>query len=295
VNSGSLTIGVVSRQSGVDASTLRKWEYRYGFPQPIYLESGQRRYSNADVEKLKCIVRRVDAGERVGKVIRDFLDQLIPDGCNTPCSRTLLVDEALAALVSLDLGKFKAVLESALTESPVLEFVEQFASPLAEAVGARWAEGVLPIYGEHLFSTLLESRLLQIADCASLADHQPKVLLATLSGETHTLGLAMANAVISSAGISCLRLPSHMPVDEIAECASAFRVRIAGISVSRYYPPRLLQDTIVELRRALPEDVELWFGGEGINKVRKMPPGTKTFVSWDAAIAAFHESIDSRT
>ena len=294
VNSGLLTIGVVSRQSGLEASTLRKWEYRYGFPQPIYLASGQRRYSKADVEKLRCIVRRVDAGERVGKVIRDFLDQLIPDVCKTPSSRNLLVDQALTALVRLNLGEFKSILEKALTETSVLDFVEQFASPLAEAVGARWAEGVLPIYGEHLFSALLESRLLQIADHASLVDHQPTVLLVTLSGETHTLGLAMANAVISSAGISCLRLPSHMPVDEIAECALAFRVRIVGISVSRYYPPRLLQGTIGELRRILPKDIDLWLGGEGIDRVRKMPSGTKTFVSWESAIAAFHESISSR-
>lgn len=294
MSSGSLTIGVVSRQCGVEASTLRKWESRYGFPQPTYLASGQRRYSKADVEKLKFIVRRVDAGERVGTVICDFLNQLIPYVCDASSSRTLLVDEALAALVRLDLAEFKSVLEKALTETSVLDFVEQFASPLAEAVGARWAEGVLPIYGEHLFSTLLESRLLQIADQASLVDHQPKVLLVTLTGETHTLGLAMANAVISSAGISCLRLPSHMPIDEIAECALAFRVRIVGISVSRYYPPRLLQGTIGELRRILPKDIELWLGGEGIDRVRKMPSGTKAFVSWDAAIAAFHESISSR-
>lgn len=293
MSSGALTIGVVSRQSGVEASTLRKWESRYGFPQPTYLASGQRRYSKADVEKLKFIVRRVDAGERVGTVICDFLNQLIPYVCNASSSRTLLVDEALAALVRLDLAEFKSVLEKALTETSVLDFVEQFASPLAEAVGARWAEGVLPIYGEHLFSTLLESRLLQIADHASLVDHQPKVLLVTLTGETHTLGLAMANAVISTAGISCLRLPSHMPIDEIAECALAFRVRIVGISVSRYYPPRLLQGTIGELRRILPKDIELWLGGEGIDRVRKIPSGTKTFVSWDAAIAAFHESIAS--
>jgi DNA-binding transcriptional MerR regulator/methylmalonyl-CoA mutase cobalamin-binding subunit len=294
VNSGLLTIGIVSRQSGVEASTLRKWESRYGFPQPLYLASGQRRYSKADVENIRCIVRRVDAGERVGKVIRDFLHQLIPDICKTSSSRTLLVDEALSALVRLDLGEFKSVLETALTESSVLGFVEQFVSPLAEAVGARWAAGILPVYGEHLFSALIESKLLQIADQASLVDHQPKVLLVTLSGETHTLGLAMANAVISSAGISCLRLPSHMPLGEIAECALAFRVRIVGISVSRYYPPRLLQGTIGELRRILPEEVELWIGGAGINRIRKIPSGTKPFVSWVAVIAAFHELMRCR-
>jgi methylmalonyl-CoA mutase cobalamin-binding subunit len=196
--------------------------------------------------------------------------------------------------VRLDLREFKSALDRALTETSVLEFVEQFASPLAEAVGERWAEGVLPIFGEHLFSALIESRLLQIADHSSLVDQQPQVLLVTLSGETHTLGLAMANAVISSAGISCLRLPSHMPVGEIAECALAFRVRIVGISVSRYYPPRLLQGTIGELRRILPEEVDLWLGGAGINRVRKIPSGTKPFVSWDAAIAAFHKSIRSQ-
>ncbi len=64
-----LTVGAVERETGLSADTLRVWERRYGFPQPLRDSGGRRRYPRAQVERLRQIKRLVDAGFRPGKLV----------------------------------------------------------------------------------------------------------------------------------------------------------------------------------------------------------------------------------
>jgi MerR family transcriptional regulator, light-induced transcriptional regulator len=57
-----LGIGEVVQQTGVGEATLRIWERRYGFPAPDRLASGHRRYSERDVELIRAVAAKRDAG-----------------------------------------------------------------------------------------------------------------------------------------------------------------------------------------------------------------------------------------
>lgn len=57
-----LTIREVAARTGVNAATLRMWEQRFGFPEPARLESGHRRYSEEDVERVRHVARDRAAG-----------------------------------------------------------------------------------------------------------------------------------------------------------------------------------------------------------------------------------------
>ena len=52
----------MAARTGVGHATLRQWETRYGFPVPARLPSGHRRYAEADVERVRQVVRDRDAG-----------------------------------------------------------------------------------------------------------------------------------------------------------------------------------------------------------------------------------------
>lgn len=69
--SGLLTIGDLAEQSGVGAATLRAWEERHGFPVPIRLPSGHRRYEAGVVEVVREVVRRRDGGRRLDLAIAE--------------------------------------------------------------------------------------------------------------------------------------------------------------------------------------------------------------------------------
>jgi len=57
-----LTISEIERRTGVQASTLRIWELRHGFPEPQRLVSGHRRYSERDCEMVRRVVEHRTAG-----------------------------------------------------------------------------------------------------------------------------------------------------------------------------------------------------------------------------------------
>jgi MerR family transcriptional regulator, light-induced transcriptional regulator len=57
-----LTIREVAARTGVNAATLRMWEQRYGFPEPERLDSGHRRYSDEEVERVRRVARDRAAG-----------------------------------------------------------------------------------------------------------------------------------------------------------------------------------------------------------------------------------------
>ena len=44
----SLTIGELAERTGLSPTTLRMWEQRHGFPTPVRLPSGHRRYEESD-------------------------------------------------------------------------------------------------------------------------------------------------------------------------------------------------------------------------------------------------------
>ena len=68
-----LTIGELSRRTGVTPATLRMWETRHGFPVPLRLESGHRRYAEGQVDAVDRVVRRRGAGVRLDVAISEAL------------------------------------------------------------------------------------------------------------------------------------------------------------------------------------------------------------------------------
>ncbi|GAA3530227.1 DICT sensory domain-containing protein [Nocardioides daeguensis] len=68
---GELTIGDLARRAGVSTAVLRMWESRYGFPEARRLASGHRRYTDADVELVRHVLRRKAAGTRLEVAIAE--------------------------------------------------------------------------------------------------------------------------------------------------------------------------------------------------------------------------------
>src|SRR5436190_7810833 len=68
---GGLTIGELARRAAVSPSMLRMWETRHGFPEAHRLASGHRRYSEGDVELVRQVLRRKEAGVRLEVAIAE--------------------------------------------------------------------------------------------------------------------------------------------------------------------------------------------------------------------------------
>ncbi|NHC24214.1 MerR family transcriptional regulator [Nocardioides sp. IC4_145] len=81
-----LTIGDLAERTGVAPATLRMWETRHGFPEPVRRESGHRRYAEADVEAVREVVRRREEGVRLDRAISQAVEQVRAAAAPTPDS-----------------------------------------------------------------------------------------------------------------------------------------------------------------------------------------------------------------
>jgi MerR family transcriptional regulator, light-induced transcriptional regulator len=69
VDHASLSIGDLAERTGVTTATLRIWETRYGFPEPLRRNSGHRRYRESDVELVRQVVELRESGLRLDAAI----------------------------------------------------------------------------------------------------------------------------------------------------------------------------------------------------------------------------------
>lgn len=70
-----LTIGDLAERTGVSPATLRIWEQRHGFPEPLRRASGHRRYAVAEVDTVRNVIAQRDAGVRLDVAISRAIDQ----------------------------------------------------------------------------------------------------------------------------------------------------------------------------------------------------------------------------
>ncbi len=80
----TLSIGDLAGATGVSAATLRIWETRHGFPEPTRLASGHRRYSGADVDAVRRVVRLRESGVRLDVAIAQSMSSHAAQASHAP-------------------------------------------------------------------------------------------------------------------------------------------------------------------------------------------------------------------
>ena len=280
-NDGLYSIGVVERDTGIGRDTLRVWERRYGFPEPVRSEKGERKYSEKQLRQLQRIRRLLDQGMRPGKLLplgEEGLDELEASlQSEQPVQLEQAVSELIEAFHSADAELLESLLQRQYQQQGMQGFILKTVVPLLNTVGELWARGKLQIFQEHFLSQQL-IRFLN-TEIAKLQRHarKPRVLLATLPGEEHTLGLLMVAAMLSSHGVSTINIGAEVPMDQIGHAVEQFNVDIVGITFSGAYQYKNIRPHLIELRELIPDDIEIWTGGEGVRRLRKLPVGITKF------------------
>lgn len=283
MTSDFLSIGAVERDTGIARDTLRIWERRYGFPEPYRNEKGERTYPEQQLRRLQRIRRLLDQGLRPGKVVAlteadmDLLEaSLYPD---TQLNKS--IEHILAVLQTTDASELEAILSEVYQQQGMQGFITETVVPLLHSVGERWATGKLQIYEEHLLSEVLTRFLNSEISKIQKASKRPRVLLATLPGEVHTLGLLMVSACLSSREVSVINLGGEVPLDQVVSAVDRFEADILGVTFSGAYQYENIRNNLVELRDSIAENVDIWTGGEGVRRLRKLPAGVTKFNSLD--------------
>ena len=273
-----LNISAVERETGLSKDVLRIWERRYGFPHPQRDDNAERQSAAVDVAKLRAIKRLMDTGLRPGKLIRQSLADLnaLAEKRMHPRRDALapaVERDVLALLKSHDAAGLQGALANLLLRQGVQRFVLETIAPLNRAVGEAWMRGELKVFEEHFYTEVVQSVLRGAVVPLSRQSGAPRILLTTVPGEQHGIGLLMVDALLAPEGVQCLSLGTQTPFDDIRLCALAFKVHVVALSFSPAFPLRQAGDALALLRRQLPAAVALWAGGEHLRRLRKSLAG----------------------
>ena len=268
-----LSIAAVERETGLGKDTLRAWERRYGFPVPQRDAAGIRGYPRAMVDRLALIRRALVAGQRPGRLLAlppGQLDALLAELSAAPRPRALQSDwqpllDVTDGLAALRGGpeSLRDWLTRGLARAGLAQFVVHGIAPLTAAVGEAWGDGRIAVYEEHLFSETVQAVLRSALGpfLSGLAMRPPRMLLTTLPGEAHGLGLLMAEVLMTLEGCRCLTLGTQTPVADIVAATRVHHIDVVALSFSASLTAAQALPALTELRADLPADVAIWAGG----------------------------------
>lgn len=269
------SIAAVERDTGLTKDTLRVWERRYGFPNPGRDEFGERLYPIDQVDKLRVLRRLMDAGHRPGKLIHLPMHALLLLGRQErlPASAAP-AQTAAASLTAPDVSEFLALIRSrqpevlrrslaqALLRLGLERFVFDVAAPLTRLIGEVWPRDEFESFDERLSIESLQTVMRGALASISSPGAPPTVMLTTVPGEPHGLGLLMTESLLSLQGCRCLSLGVQTPLWDAVLAARAHRADLLALSFSSALNAAQVVDSLAELREMLPATIGIWAGGD---------------------------------
>ena len=266
-----LSIAAVERETGLGKDTLRAWERRYGFPLPRRDASGVRGYPRALVDRLARVRQALLAGHRPGRLLglpAAELEAVLAGVGAAPSPRPrgaapLAVADGLQVLRGGGVEALRHWLTRGLARTGLAAFVVDGLAPMTLAVAQARQDGRIAVHEERLYGEVAQAVLRgALAPFeAGLVVSAPRLLLTTLPGEAHGLGLLMAQALTTLQACRCLSLGTQTPVADIAAAARAHRVDVVALSFAGSLAAARALPALAELRERLPAAVEIWAGG----------------------------------
>jgi DNA-binding transcriptional MerR regulator len=211
-------IAVVVARTGASEHLLRVWERRYGAVTPTRGEGGHRRYSDADIERLRLLFAVTRGGRPIGQVARlptEALSRLaeadaaaqataaraesgsrardgrVP-GAPSPATPDPSVEQAMALTRALDAPALDDLLRRAVARLGVPGFLEHVVTPLMRAVDEGWRAGRLGAAQERLAASTVHDLLVEtmraLARGHGRGDASHRLVLATPPGASTMAG-----------------------------------------------------------------------------------------------------------
>lgn len=262
-----LSMGDICSATGLSADVVRVWERRYGFPVPVRLPSGHRRYRQEDLRRLRLMVQALAQGHRPSLVVPatdTVLQRMLQPGDNP------LAEGMFQAVEAMDAERMRQLFREARGLLGWKPMLEQTIAPLLERVGMAWADGSIGVQHEHLVTEVLEDFLRELRRGFQYQPESGSVLLCTLPGERHRLGLLMAALAYAAHGLRTELLGVDLPVASIAQAAHLLKVDRVAVSISTQTAGEPTRQLLRHLQDRLPPGCRLIIGGKGVARTRRL-------------------------
>lgn len=280
-------IRVVCRRTGLKPDLLRAWERRYGAIQPRRSDTERRLYSDADIERVRLLVRALEGGRSIGQIghlptadiqrlieqdraqASDRLsDEATPENAEDVAPR---LGACLRAARALDRGLLAQELDKAVASLSQRQLLEGLLIPLLHRIGDSWEQGNLRPVHEHMATALIRSTLGRLLERYRPPESAPRILVTTGPDQLHEIGALLVALTAAAEDWNATYLGPDLPLEDMVAASEETRATVLALSVTRGGD---LQTQLEELRERLPASVTLIAGGRGVDPLRHLDDGT---------------------
>jgi DNA-binding transcriptional MerR regulator len=259
------TASGAARRLSIPAATLRTWERRHGIGPSGRSAGGHRRYTSADLIRLRAMRTLVQTGvppaQAAGLAALAAGDQAHHAATDSMISPELLI----RAAVILDAPLLCAMLGDTFARHGVIAAWQGLAVPALRELGRHDPASVGHGSVEHMLSGSLLTTLHAIITLAPPARTVRPVILACAEEEQHVLPVYALHAELAGQGVDVRQLGSRVPRQALAHAVSTVAPAAVFVwsQVPATAPPGLLD--------SLPAGPWIVVGGPGWQDRRPEP------------------------
>ena len=287
----ALSIGALARATGVPVNTLRTWERRYGFPRSDRLPSGHRRYADDQVQHIQWIHRAIRQGYKPSALEAlniHALQALVqpvepqetvlrpaapptpptpptPPSPSRPARLTTgdAIERWLRCVDRLDMAGLEKELLKAWSHHGAVGLLDNYVKPFLIEVGRQWRAGRYTVSQEHAATECVGGFLADRWRRLASGSTGPAVVLATLPGEQHILGLHQVAVALAMHGYRVHFLGRGAPVPALLAAVAQLKPMALMVGVSLAASPQKTRADLDCLREAIDPQIHIVIGGAG--------------------------------
>ncbi|WP_033435587.1 MerR family transcriptional regulator [Saccharothrix syringae] len=233
-----LTPGALAGMLGISPTTLRTWHRRYGLGPSARTSGNHRRYTPADVERLRRMVELTAKGLAPAAAAGIVLSEP-PPAVATPAPRVDLSPDAaravrrgfLNAACRLDEPLMRDLAVKLIAEHGVVDSWHQVFMPTLVQLGRRAAARGRGVEVEHVTTAAVLHALRGVPFPA--AEGRLAALLACAPDEQHTLPLEALGAALSECDSTWRHLGARLPARALLDAVGKLRPAVVVVWAHR--------------------------------------------------------------
>ena len=206
--------------SGIKAHTIRIWEQRYNFLQPLRTDTNIRTYNASELKVILNVSLLNKYGFKIShidKMTPEQMEEKILSLNQLDAVKERVINGLIKEMVSLNMGSFEKQLDIYIGQKGIERAVLEIVFPFLERVGVLWMTNHVNLAQEHLATNIIRQKLiLGIEKLPAVVNQDTNVILFMPEGEHHEVGLLLVYFLLKQQGVFVNYLGANVPLRDLA-------------------------------------------------------------------------------
>ncbi|MGE7878312.1 MerR family transcriptional regulator [Peribacillus muralis] len=265
---GKYNIKAVSNLLNIQPGTLRAWERRYKFIEPVRNESGHRLYTEKHLQTLKWLINKTEQGFTISQAV-SLLESTGSEESGSTENRNdeqtiKLSDDLIEALLNFDENKAQMLISQAFSMYTIEHTIVGVLGSILVQIGDKWENGEITSAHEHFASNILKARISSVMHTIPTNGFLPKALAVCAPCEKHEFGLLIFTIFLKRKGYETIYLGESIADNDLFIVLNIIKPRYLFMSCSMQANLEATLELVEALKNDFP-DLKVGVGGAALS------------------------------